>query len=158
MRKAKRCTIEELKKEVSEFTPYEDEGKYSLICKDISKVSFDCENFSITNFPCDRYNGEDEGFYTINDLTFALYMAGGDWEIPVFFIAYLDPNNRVRGYIPKDGNTWNLQRKAASTEEDKDDECYEEREIDKTSFINDILRRIEVVNEGKLSSSNSTDD
>lgn len=152
MRKAKRCTVEELRKEVSEFTPYEDEGKYSLICKDISKVSFDYENYGLTNFPWDQDNENYEGFYTVRDLTFALYMAGGDWEIPVFFIAYLDPNNRVRGYIPKDGNTWNLKSKCANEEED------EERKIDKTLFIDDILRRIEVVNEGELSSSDSTDD
>jgi hypothetical protein len=141
MRKAKNCTIDELRQVMINFSP-DDDDKYPLFFEDIGKVQFDFENFSRTNFPCDKFTDSlSEGFYHIDGLTFLLYMAGGDWEIPVFFIAYLDPNNKVRGYIPKDGNTWNLKTKQASTAEDE----IEGRELDKTLFIDDILKRIEVV-------------
>lgn len=156
MRKAKRTTFEELRECLKDFSPYDDYTEhgisYELINNDIRKVDFDFENFSITNFPIDNHHKKhDEGYYHIGDLTFALFMAGGDWQVPVFFIAYLDHMGRVRGYVPSGGNTWNLKTKEAHTEE--------ERELDKILFIEDILNRIEVVkHEGELSSSDSTDD
>ena len=79
--------------------------------KDI-KVRFDFENFECTKENASRY--EDlVGFRTLsNGLTFLGCMAGGDWEVPVFFVVYSD-GKKLRGYVPKSGNLWNYTTKRA---------------------------------------------
>lgn len=71
------------------------------IDKDLSKVSFDTENFT-----CNGFQTLDNGF------TFLGCSAGGDWEHPLFFIIYFD-GKKLRGYIPKEGNTWNTKYNTA---------------------------------------------
>lgn len=74
------------------------------------KVSFDFENFS-----ADKEQEADSlmGYQTLpNGLTFCGMWAGGDWELPVFFIVYWD-GKRLRGYVPTDGNNWNTATKKA---------------------------------------------
>ncbi|MBQ8806023.1 MAG: hypothetical protein IJZ68_06020 [Bacteroidaceae bacterium] len=53
------------------------------------------------------------GFHTLpNGLTFFGYLAGGDWEYPVFMIIYYD-GKKLRGYTPSYGNVVNLDCKCA---------------------------------------------
>ena len=79
--------------------------------KDLKKCEFDCENV------CD-HNGSFgpiglTGYVTLsNGFTFLGLAAGGDWEIPVFFIIYWD-GFKLRGYIPTNGNPWNTTTKQA---------------------------------------------
>lgn len=47
-----------------------------------------------------------------NGLTFYGFMAGGDWEFPVFMIIYYD-GKKLRGYTPSYGNSVNLDFKSA---------------------------------------------
>lgn len=47
------------------------------------------------------------GVHTINGLTFAGVLTGGDWEQLMFMMLYWDGNN-IRCYIPKRGNMVNL--------------------------------------------------
>lgn len=66
---------------------------WKKLSKDLSKVEFDTENYDLLHFE------------TIGDFTFRWGHAGGDWEYPVHFIIYYDGKD-IRGYIPKNGNTW----------------------------------------------------
>ncbi len=80
---------------------------------DLSKVSFDTEN--LEGEKGRTYGGSESigGFRTLpNGFTYFGVCAGGDWEIPIFFIIYWD-GKKLRGYIPKDGNTWNKTLKSA---------------------------------------------
>ena len=73
---------------------YEDKN---LILKDLSSVKFDFEN-------CE----EDTNGTTIfpDGTEMIWFYAGGDWEDPINFIFYLDCRDRVRAFIPKDGNVF----------------------------------------------------
>lgn len=95
------------------FAPrYEDLTE--TIEKDLSKVMFDNENI---------YESQSDltGFHTTdNGLTYLGVLAGGDWEVGVFFILYSD-GSKLRAYIPKDGNPWNTDTKEAyGNDEEKD--------------------------------------
>ena len=69
----------------------------SLANKDVQKIDFDFENSEISN----------EGEKALPDGTRIIWAyAGGDWEYPVYFVLYLDPDNHIRAYVPKDGNTY----------------------------------------------------
>lgn len=92
---------------------YEEEQISKTILKDISKVQFDFEN-------CTGYE-DNEGYLDgylagYNELVPGFHTfwvsAGGDWEIPVNFMIYWG-DNRLRGYIPKDGNVWDKKYKTA---------------------------------------------
>ena len=76
--------------------------------KDLSKVHFDTENLYYT-----ESDSDDCGIRTLpNGMVCLFAYAGGDWEIPVFFIIYWD-GKKMRGYIPTDGNTFNRSTKYA---------------------------------------------
>lgn len=90
---------------------------------DLEKINFDCENFSIDpddDFGCSK-NGL-VGYHTFNNgFTFVGCLAGGDWEMPIFFIIYYDGKD-LRGYIPESGNTFNpFYRTAYGSEEEAKD-------------------------------------
>ena len=83
------------------------------VMKDLRKVDFSTENLEW--LPGEAYGnvGGICGFQTLpNGLTYLGVTAGGDWESPLFFIIYHD-GQKLRAYIPKDGNTWNLKTKMA---------------------------------------------
>ena len=43
-----------------------------------------------------------------NELTFAVVSTMNDWETyPIYFIAYIDTQDRIRAFVPKNGNTYN---------------------------------------------------
>jgi hypothetical protein len=96
----------------------------SQVSKDLSKVQFDAENIS----DCDLYLNSVQhdgqrylGYNTLgNGLSYLGVNAGGDWETPVFFMLYWDGKS-IRGYVPKDGNTWNTHSKEAFGNDEEND-------------------------------------
>lgn len=77
------------------------------------KVEFDCENLEAS--PDEAFSGAERicGIRTLpNGLTYFGITAGGDWETPLFFIIYWD-GKKLRGYVPTDGNPWNVINKIA---------------------------------------------
>lgn len=84
--------------------------------KDLMKVQFDFENFEVE----EGHFGPKGlmGYHTLsNGFTFLGCCAGGDWEVPVFFIIYWD-GKKLRAYIPTDGNPWNTDMGTAYGSED----------------------------------------
>lgn len=131
MRKAAKVTPQELKVlfeqeiakkfDIDKFS-FHRLDKIGKIFNDISKVEFSFENYFWTETEeSDLYVGL-LGYRQIGNLSFIGVEAGGDWEFPVFFIIYLDNNKVFRGYVPKDGNTWNFDtKKALGNDEESDD-------------------------------------
>ena len=65
------------------------------------KVNFDFENQGVTD---DGFANEHS---SLPDGTeFIWCWAGGDWEKDVNFILYLDPNDKIRAYVPSKGNMY----------------------------------------------------
>jgi hypothetical protein len=100
-------SIEKLREKIeSEITNLCDLSQFK---KDL-KVKFDCENITTTGEFGPKKLG---GYHTLeNGLTFLGVCAGGDWEIPCFFIIYFE-GKKLRAYIPTDGNLWNTDTKMA---------------------------------------------
>ena len=87
-------------------------SNYNFVRDDL-KVNFDFENVSIST--SDFGQGLDGllGYNTLdNGMTFLGVYAGGDWEIPVFFVVYWD-GKKLRAYVPTKGNPWNTDTKQA---------------------------------------------
>lgn len=126
----------------------------SLARMDLKKVQFDAENY--VEEPCDGHLFENLlGIRTLdNGLTMWGLFAGGDWEFGVFSVLYWS-GKEIRGYVPKDGNTWNYKTKAAFGNEgnfDDDDTIHEldsdemqdkaEMQFDEKKIIADIKKRL----------------
>ena len=94
----------------------------ATLARDLSKVQFDAENVSYNYVGPDALSAEFVGVHTLdNGLTFLGVQCGGDWEKSVYLILYWD-GKEVRGYIPKQGNCWNYDIKAAiGNDEEADD-------------------------------------
>lgn len=115
-RKFAPITEEELRKKILAF---DEDGEgyvspYRLLDKlrDDIKVEFDCENFYFEDSHFEDLKGM-TGIVTLeNGLTMAGFVAGGDWEQPLYFIVYWN-GKKLRGYVPTDGNPWNTTTKAA---------------------------------------------
>lgn len=69
--------------------------------KDWSKIDFSTENMDVT--------GEK---VTPGGVPYLQIRAGGDWENPLIAVIYFD-GKKLRGYVPKDGNSYNHKEKAA---------------------------------------------
>ena len=70
--------------------------------KDLSKVNFDFENYEVDEADTDLATHR-----KLPDGTEIIWCwAGGDWESSVSFVFYLDPNDKIRAYIPKKGNSY----------------------------------------------------
>lgn len=92
------------------------DGEYpsvsKIIEKDLSKVTFDMEEYSEFD------EKEVKGDYPIGykELVSGFHVffcwACGDGEYPVGFIYYYN-DNKIRAYIPKNGNIWNKKDKCA---------------------------------------------
>lgn len=168
-RKAKKITIDELKKQLQkamekhpDYNPEEKrlDNRYAwkeltpTIEKDLSKVNFDMENVM------DETDDTHLGYQMIGNLAVYALEAGGDWEFPVYFIIYSD-GKKLRGYIPKDGNAWNYDTKQALGNDEEADNKFlrkfykhtDEREyeasdgdgmVDRQKTVADILQRITV--------------
>lgn len=76
--------------------------------------------------------------------------AGGDWEYPVYFVLYLDPDNHIRAYVPKDGNTYCHKCKSAwgtcECNDEKDSEDHlndDDYGPDYDAMYKDVCNRIQ---------------
>jgi len=49
---------------------------------------------------------------TTGGVPYVMILAGGDWETPVACVMYFD-GQELRGYVPKDGNSYNRMTKSA---------------------------------------------
>lgn len=104
--------------------------------KDVQKIDFDFENSDF------------HGTGALPDGTEYLWgFAGGDWEAPVYFAIYLDPDDHIRAYIPKNGNTYCHKCKSAwgtcECHDGKDGEAHFDDEPDFTAMSNDVDKRIQ---------------
>lgn len=104
--------------------------------KDVHKIDFDFENYEV----------EENGNEQLPDGTAIIWaFAGGDWECPVWFVMYLDPTNKIRAYIPTDGNTFCKQCKCAigtcacSNGPDEDEDPEEDLDL----MYQDVCNRIQ---------------
>ena len=106
---------------------YGAKGLTEAIGKDLSKVQWDEENFEFHKREAYCGCGKIVGFNILpNGLTYLGITAGGDWEEPLFYILYYD-GEKLRGYIPTDGNFWNTDTKTAyGSEHDVVDDADEE--------------------------------
>lgn len=103
-------------------------NKNTHASNDVKKVTFDFENRGVTTD--DVFASEHS---SLPDGTeFIWCWAGGDWEMDVNFILYLDPNDKIRAYIPSKGNLYCHKCKCAwgtcdcgATEPDYDNDKHD---------------------------------
>lgn len=113
----------------------------SLANKDVQKIDFDFENSAVDN----------EGEKALPDGTAIIWAyAGGDWEYPVYFVLYLDPDDHIRAYVPKDGNTYCHKCKCAwgtcECNDEKDSEDHlndDDYGPDYDAMYKDVCNRIQ---------------
>lgn len=121
----------------------------SKIKSDVNKVDFSDENLECNPSNVDSYFEHIIGFNTLpNNLTYLGVYAGGDWEIPLFFIIYFDGKD-LRAYIPSEGNTWNKTTKKAFGNDDGNFDSPEDEaeshggtDLNPEDIIEDITARI----------------
>ena len=77
------------------------EEHLSDVERDWSKIDFSTENMDVVAEKV-----------TPGGVPYLLIRAGGDWETPLSCAIYFD-GKKVRGYVPKDGNSYNHQTKKA---------------------------------------------
>lgn len=119
----------------------------TLVHKDLSKINFDFEN-------CTEMAGDIPTEQLPDGTAIFWCAAGGDWEVPLYFVVYLCDKNQVRAYIPTKGNTFCTHCKTAfgscgcdkptlSTGEEIDDD-YDINEIepDNDLMYEDVCNRI----------------
>ncbi len=129
---------------------------------DLSKVNFNNENRSAGGKYRNYGVPEIIGYHTLdNGLSYLGVCASGDWEHPVFFMLYWD-GSELRGYVPKEGNPWNTDTKAAYGNDEESDPknlvkrgltknkkitfedifCGKEKYFDVKKITEDITKRI----------------
>ena len=115
--------------------------------KDVQKINFDFENNGATD---EFYDKDIDKHSQLTDGTAIVWaFAGGDWEYPVHFVLYLDPKNKIRAYIPSDGNVYCHKCKCAygscecdDQSEEFDDDYYTDH-LNFQAMFEDVNNRIE---------------
>lgn len=115
--------------------------------RDLEKIEFDFENCYSDESEVEHCEPDEAKFIGIktlpNGMTYLGFFAGGDWEVPIRFIVYYDGKG-FRGYVPTEGNPWNLATKTAYGSEPDgvhiDDSL--QRKFDYAAVIADIQDRI----------------
>lgn len=83
------------------------------------------------------------GIRSIGDFTFLGVTAGGDWEVPVFSIFFVNGEGKIQAYIPKSGNIFNFITKSAFGNSDSDVKAamlaYKKRHEDIDGYNNENL-------------------
>lgn len=98
----------------------------SATYKDVHKITFEFENCGESD---EFYDENIDQYRQLQDGTALIWgYGGGDWEMPVQFALYLDPKNKVRAYVPSDGNVYCHKCKCAIGSCECDDEDTEEQE------------------------------
>ena len=92
------------------------------ITKDI-KVSFGTDNVNFEDRLDSPYESVKDDFLGVktldNGMTYFGIQSASDEEIFLYFIIYWD-GKKLRGYVPKDGNTWNTKTNQAYGSDDDD--------------------------------------
>ena len=113
---------------------YMDKKSENWIKKDFKGIHFDWENYDIVG-----------DVRTTKGVPYQLFYAGGDWEIPVYFMVYYD-GKKIRVYVPTVGNTWrqdlkqalgNVRKAQRGIKTDNEyvyDELIKDKLIDKTDY------------------------
>lgn len=124
-------------------------GFQAVFRKDLSKVGFDLENIGTARWGTGP-------FVMVNGVPMLFAWAGGDWEWPVHFVLYVDPQHQVRGYVPQDGNRYNRATKQAYGNDDEADELdlqqhfgtddwnYATTDAEHTAMLADVAQRVQV--------------
>lgn len=138
-RYAKRATKQELKDLI--YSKVMNDKFPDCIGKDVSKVDFALENTTFNGREFDS-SDVDKSSYDIhtlpNGLVYCLCSASGDWEVPVSFILYIDLNNKLRAYVPENGNTYNKEFKCAyGSEEDHQDQDFDDSDWEPVYIADD---------------------
>jgi len=163
---ATKITLDELKSKLEKYLGGEEywEFPYNLpnkiIESDLAKVNFDFENWDVGNasqnydeYPTDHqgFNGYPCGYEVLeNGMPVLFVNAGGDWECPICFCIYWD-GKALRGYIPKDGNVYNVKEKCAYGSEesgnfDEDTDIDDKPNGDPVKIRLDVMSRIQIKN------------
>ena len=140
--------INSLKDAIASFGGISDVVYSKTVRKDLSEVSVCFEN--VERFGTeDSYNHlpglKELGGYEMigskeNAVPILWCAGGGDWELPLVFVLYLDKEGQVRGYIPSDGNAYNHEDKAAYGN-NENDPCYKD-----SQYVFDIEKmRVDVM-------------
>ena len=114
-------TIDDLKNAVEKFDSINDIIESDEVHDDFSAITVDFENLepfgtedSYNHLPglenCQGYEMLSSGKAEFPVLWCA---CGGDWELPLVFVLYIDAYGDIRAYVPEDGNAYNHERKAA---------------------------------------------
>lgn len=98
--------------------------------KDWSKIDFSTENMDVTAEKV-----------TPGGVPYLLIRAGGDWEAPLQCIVYFD-GKKLRGYVPKDGNSYNFKAKAAFGNNDSD-AAEATKQFGRPITMDDLYRGVE---------------
>lgn len=86
------------------------EENLDQVVKDWYKIDFSTENLTVSQIK-----------QTPDGIAYFEIIAGGDWETPLVCIIYFD-GKKFRGYVPKDGNSYNHKEKSAFGNNDNDTE------------------------------------
>ena len=104
---------------------------FDKLQSDLYKVVFSWENCDWNGEDFDMLEGKASqilGYHHLdNGLEYFGILAGGDWEIPLFFIIYTD-GKKLRAYIPTYGNSFNAELGTAigsEYESDKFEKVFE---------------------------------
>lgn len=113
---------------------------------DLDKIDFDFENCG----EIEKFNDANLVQHSkLSDGTAIIWcFAGGDWEYPINFVIYLDDKNKLRGYIPSDGNIYCHKCKCAygtcECDEAESDRILDEQpDPDYAKMYADVCNRIQ---------------
>lgn len=111
-------------------------------------VQFSFENTYMSNDPYKEYCKQYCGIFKIEDTPCLGFIAGGDWEQPIYGIIY-SLNDKLYGYIPEQGNYFNTKHMSAFGNNPEDDETYPQytNDYDQVNFdfsriLFDIKRKL----------------
>jgi len=118
----KDVTQEELRAAIMLYSEEEDDDDFEIalseavyapqVSKDLSKIKSEYENFSCEPGEFDT-PGFTPGWDTIHGSAVLWIALGGDAEYPFAAVLYIDNKNRLRAYIPKEGNCYDKKHKMA---------------------------------------------
>ena len=143
--------VEDLRSAIEDVGDLYDVVELPKVKKDLSKIDVDFENvMSIEEWAeetsqSQRIFHEIEMLMDVNGKQFpvAWCLCGGDWQLPLLFVVYLDQTNHLRGYIPSDGNPYDHEHKRAWEGDDEGaEEEWENWPNNIQQLTNDVANRI----------------
>ena len=148
-------TIEDLEAKIEDAGGLYEAIYSGKVFDDLSKINVDFENVEPfgTEDSYDHLPGLEamEGYEMIGegDSAFPILWCagGGDWELPLVFVLYIDQKGELRGYIPEDGNAYNHEDKAAYGNNEGDPSYGDDDPryvFDETKMRADVANRIVV--------------